>query len=261
VTDESTATVDGPKRGPSKGSEWSPARRAAAAGRRRGPVDGQRPDAELIAEEVIGEAVANMTTLAGFLTPIAPYTGITIAGVPGKNDENGNPTWIVKSRAEMAGSVLLEHAKRNRRVLAAVQRFNLMFKNVELLEVVGSVVASAAVDAKIVEPDASVKLPGGAEFPILYPAIGDTIEFIASQQEPGVVVGERVATGPRPGPEVAGPQAREPMAQEEGMPQTPEQAAAMRERLTKRNERISNGLEPTATRQGQTVVPGDVTKT
>jgi hypothetical protein len=256
VTDESTATADGPKRGPSKGSEWSPARRAAAAGRRRGPVDGQRPDAELIAEEVVGEAVANMTTLAGFLTPIAPYTGITISGVRDKAGE-----WVVKSRAEMAGSVLLEHAKRNRRVLAAVQRFNLMFKNVELLEVVGSVVASAAVDAKIVEPDASVKLPGGAEFPILYPAIGDTIEFIASQQQPGVVVGERVASGSRPGPEVAGPQAREPMPQADEMPQTPEQAAAMRERLTKRNERISNGLEPTATRQGQTVVPGDVTKT
>jgi hypothetical protein len=257
VTDESTATADGPRRGPVKGGTWSPARRAAAAARRRGPTDGQRPDAELIAEEVIGEAVANMTTLAGFLTPIAPYTGITIAGVPGEKPGE----WIVRSRAEMAGSVLLEHAKRNRRVLAAVQRFNLMFKNVELLEVVGSVVASAAVDAKIVEPDASVKLPSGAEFPILYPAIGDTIEFIARQQEPGVVVGERAAPGPRPGPEVAGPQAREPMPQADEMPQTSEQAAVMRERLTKRNERISNGLEPTATRQGQTVVPGDVTKT
>jgi hypothetical protein len=112
--------------------QWSEARRNAQ--RRRGTsAESTRPDSELIAEDAIAEAVANITTLAGYALPIAPYTAVTIAGVPHPDSTPERPLWIVQSRAELAGRVLLEHAKRNPRILAAVARFNLMFKNVELL--------------------------------------------------------------------------------------------------------------------------------
>jgi hypothetical protein len=257
MSDDATV-VEERKRGPQKGGTWSPARRAAAAQRRRGS-DGQRPDADLIAEEVIDEAVANVTTLAGFIMPIAPYTAVTLAGVIDPDSPKDAQTWLVKSRAEMAGSVLLEHAKRNRRVLAAVARFNLLFKNVELLEVVGSVGAAVAVDAKLMPADASIKLPGGAEYPILYPAIGDTIEFIAGQ-DAAAEAAERAQ-----GHEVPRRRRRTESADAVSTPQapyeptleTPEDAAAMRERLTKRNAE----LDPTLRREGQTVIEGGVEAT
>ena len=255
MSDEYTETAEAPRRGPRPGGTWSPARRAAAA-RRRGSADGQRPDAELIAEEVVGEAVANITTLAGFIMPIAPYTGITIAGVPGEKEGE----WIVKSRAEMAGSVLLEHAKRNRRVLAAVARFNLLFKNVEIIEVAGAVIASAAVDAKLVEPDATVKLPGGIEAPILYPAIGDTIQYIALQQETQVVA-HPTAKLSREESRAAGGSGS---GQDEMTPEQRGEARRIRRELERRNAELeAQGvpLEPTARREGQVVVEGDVTKT
>ena len=243
---------------------WSPARRAAAARRRSGETDGQRPDAELIAEEVVGEAVANITTLAGFIMPIAPYTGITIAGVPGEREGE----WIVRSRAEMAGSVLLEHAKRNHRVLAAVARFNLMFKNVEIIEVAGAVIASAAVDAKLVEPDAIVKLPGGIEAPILYPAIGDTIQYIALQQQTEVVAHptekltreESLAAGGRGQEEMTTEQRAEARRIRRNLEQRDKELEAERGRVV---TGLAQGvpLEPTARREGQVVVEGDVTKT
>lgn len=234
---------------------WSPARRAAAAHRRRGSdTDGQRPDAELIAEEVIGEAVANITTLAGFIMPLAPYTGITIAGVPGEKEGE----WIVRSRAEMAGSVLLEHAKRNRRVLAAVARFNLMFKNVEIIEVAGAVIASAAVDAKLVEPDATVKLPGGIEAPILYPAIGDTIQYIALQQQTEVVAHPTAKLTREESVAAGGPGSSEEMTAEQRA-----EARRIRRNLEKRDAELAAGasLPDTARHEGQLVVEGDVTKT
>ena len=238
---------------------WSPARRAAAARRRSGETDGQRPDAELIAEEVVGEAVANITTLAGFIMPLAPYTGITIAGVPGEKEGE----WIVRSRAEMAGSVLLEHAKRNRRVLAAVARFNLIFKNVEIIEVAGAVIASAAVDAKLVEPNATVKLPGGVEVPILYPAIGDTIQYIALQQQTEVVAHPTEKLS-REKSVAAGGAGSGGGGQEEMTAEQKAEARRIRRELLRRDAELeAQGipLEPTARREGQVVVEGDVTKT
>ena len=204
-------------------------------------------------------AVANVTTLAGFFMPIAPYTGITIAGVIDPESPKDDPRWLVKSRAEMAGSVLLEHAKRNRRVLAAVARFNLLFKNVEIIEVAGAVIASAAVDAKLVEPDATVKLPGGIEAPILYPAIGDTIQYIALQQETQVVAHPTAKLSREESRAAGGPGSQdEPTAEQR------EEARRQRARLEERNRKIASGeevLPPTARREGQVVVEGDVTKT
>ena len=161
---------------------WTPEQREKImqARRERAQKNGSRTDAELIAEDVVGDAVANVITLSGFLMPIAPYTAVTIAGVPDPENEG---SMLVQSRAEMAGRVLLEHAKRNHRVLAAIARFNQLFQSVELVEVVGSVVAAGAVDAHVVEPDATIALPGGAQVPILAPVIGDTIAYIAAQED------------------------------------------------------------------------------
>lgn len=251
---ESAATSERPRR------QWTQARRDAQARRRQrrdDAPDGVRPDAEVIAEEQVAEAVANITTLAGFAMPIAPYTAVTLMGVPGEREGE----WIVQSRAEMAGRVLLKHAERNRRVLAAIARFNLMFKNVELVEVAGAVLASAAVDAKLVPADATIMLPGGIEMPILTPAIGDTIEYIAAQQAGQAASAERVERQARPTvttPDVSEPEApwSSPLAAEQGSP------AQVRARLEHRDAAIANGgLDPTLRREGQVRVEGDVTGT
>lgn len=252
---------EGTEGGESK-RRWSPARRAAANARRdrrnaEARIEGEKPDLELVAEQVIGEAVDNMITLAGFAMPIAPYTAVTIAGVPGEREGE----WIVRSRALMAGNVLLEHAKRNPRILRVVARFNLMFKNVELVEVVGSVVAAGAVDAKLVPPDATIVLPGGIEMPVLAPAIGDTIDYIAAQQAgavpvEGTVVEKRADRGAAAGAD-EGTGIDEPSAEQRA------EAARTRERIRQRDEhRAQNGgVEPTARREGQTIVGGGVEST
>jgi len=250
-----------------RGKPWTPARRAAAerarADReRRSTPDSARSDVELVAEDQIAEAVANITTLANFALPFAPYTAITIAGVPHPEQAD---TWLVAPRAQMAGHVLLEHAKRNRRVLAAVARFNLMFKNVELMEVAASVVASVAVDAHVVPADAAIALPGGAAMPILTPVIGDTIAYIAGQVDagPAVVQTERRTRRTVSSEGVTEPE--EPWGSTTGQAEpTADQVAKaheVRERLRERDERIANGTEPTLRRDGQVIVPGGVEAT
>ena len=258
MTSES-ATDARPKR------TWTPARRAADEARRerrgRAEPSTTRGDVELIAEEVIGEAVDNIVTLAGFAMPIAPYTAVTIMGVPEPDTRPEENRWLVRSRAVMAGNILLEHAKRNPRILQAVARFNLLFKNVELVEVVGSVVAAGAVDAKLVPPDATIALPGGAEMLLLAPAIGDTLEYMALQQgqepQPVLRVEKRADRGA----------AADPAAGSAEL--TPEQRAEARrtrDRLKVRDEAISNGHpdpgpDPTLRREGQTVIGGGVEDT
>jgi hypothetical protein len=243
--------------------QWTDAQRAAHAARRRRPAPDLRvadgTDVQQMAEEAVGEAVANVITLSGFLMPLAPYTAVTLAGVP-HPEQAGQ--WLVKSRAEMAGEVLLEHAKRNKRVLAAIQRFNLMFKNVELIEVAGAVAASVAVDAKLVPADATIALPGGIQMPILAPAIGDTIEYIAAQQEAARAQGIEVPPQSRRTESAAGVgQPEQPWAPEEPSEEQLRQARATRERIAARDAAIANGTDPTLRREGQTIVPGGMEKT
>lgn len=245
---------------------WSPARRAAAENRRRtrsaAGVKDVRGDAELVAEEVIGEAVDNMITLAGFAMPIAPHTAVTIAGVPEPDTRPEEGRWLVKSRAVMAGNVLLEHAKRNPRILQVVARFNLMFKNVELLEVAGAVVAAAAVDAKVVEPDAVVALPGGLEMPILAPVIGDTIAYIAAQQAQASPPAYRVDKRPDRGAAASAEGAEGDEPRDEPTPAQRAEAARTRARILARENALANGQpDPTLRREGQTIVPGGVEDT
>lgn len=161
---------------------WSDAQRASHAASRARRQGRSGTDPELVAEEVVAEAVANITTAAlMFVVPVAPHVGFTIAGVPHPDEPQDRPPqrWIVQSRAVIAGQALLEHAQRNPRILAAVHRFNLLFQNVALLEAAGAVVAAAAVDAHLAPPDAVVVLPGGIRYPIFAPVIGDTIAYVA----------------------------------------------------------------------------------
>ena len=259
ATAEGTGSVERPRR------QWSEARRAAAQKPRTGRSQPAGvTDADLIAEDVIGEAVDNITTLAGYVMPFAPYTAVTLMGVPDpESSDDRQLPWIVKSRAQMAGEILLAHAKTNRRLLAAVARFNLLFKNVELLEVAGSVVAAAAVDAHLVEPDATIALPGGLELPILAPAIGDTIEFIAAQERAaeaqaraeGREVPQRRRRTQSPNG-VSEPE--QPWSPDEPTAAQRAEAEETRRRLEARNAVIANGgVDPTLRREGQTIVPGD----
>lgn len=213
MTDEATETTEQqPRRG------WSEARRAAQARRRSAP-NGQaakpRSDAELVAEEVIGEAIINVTAVAGlFVVPVAPHVGFTIAGVPKPDVEYGETAWLkphpedfwVQPRAEMMGRALYEHAKHNPRILGIVHRFNILMRNVEMLDAAGAIVASAAVDFGGVAPDAAMVLPGGIQYPIFGAIIGDTIEYVAaaragSDQQPQP---ERVEKEPRQAAAAAG---------------------------------------------------------
>lgn len=181
---------------------WSAARRAAAErareereARRRAPVDLRKRDHELVAEAVVGEAVDNLKGIAAlFVMPVAPYTALTITGVPaqGYEPEAGawmEPLqpgrWVVVSRADMIGRALLPQAQRNARLLAVLDRINGALRSVEVLEATAAIAASAAVDARMVEPDLTVQLPGGIEYPVLSAVIGDTIEFVAAQQPAG----------------------------------------------------------------------------
>jgi hypothetical protein len=183
---------------PRKPRQWSQARRDADAKRRAGGR--LKGDADLVAEDVVGEAVDHLITVAGiFIVPVAPHVGLTIAGVPHPDApaklnalESTPQDWLVQCRAAMAGRALLEHARRNTRVLALVGRFNALFRNVELLEVAGALAASVAVDAHLAPADAVAVLPGGARYPIFQPVIGDVIDFIASQRPPEPLAPERV---------------------------------------------------------------------
>jgi hypothetical protein len=233
---EATAEAEaGPEDRPKESRRWSEARRKRflerAANRKTGgrAPGGEAPERELIAEEVVGDAVANMITVAGYAMPFVPYVAVTVAGVPHPDEaENKEPTrWVVQSRARMAGDILLEHAKRDVRILRAVDRFNRLFTNVEAVEIVAAVGAASMVDAKLIDPHATIKLPGGLEMPILAPVIGDTIDYM--DQALGQL--EEV---PQQGP-----------------------------RLERTSEQASPDGEAGATtaRQGQTVIEGDVTKT
>lgn len=206
--------------------------RAAYARRRAGTRASASGEPAGLPEEIVGEAVANLTALAGYLMPFAPHTAVALTGVPHPQQEGA---WLVRSRAQMAGNVLLEHARTNARVLAAIARFNALFQSVEVVELVTSVGAAIAVDAKLVDPHATVRLPGGLEASVMAPMIGDVIGFVDSQlaaQTPPVDTASteelvvRMEAGDR--------------------------AAAME--LRRRRE----AADATIPRDGQTVVPGGV---
>lgn len=104
-------------------------------------------------DRVVAEAVANTQGLAGILAAVGlPYLGVTLAGV---ETEQGQV--IVRSRAVIAGELLLPHARRNARILAWLIRYNQVFKGGTLFDLAGSVGAATVVDAAGV----AVLLQGG----------------------------------------------------------------------------------------------------
>ena len=225
---------------------WSPAQRAAHAKRRK-LIDGARADlgkdgrtprsapatasVDLVAKEVIDTAVANVKGLCLYLAPFAPYAAITLMGA---QDESGAE--LVRSRAEMAGRVLLRQAENDPRIVRAVARFNRLFESVEAVEVIGAVGASVAVDAKLVDPHLRIRY-GPVEFPILEPVIGDTIAFIDAQKE---------AQGVMPTPERVEPVPREESTAARG-PYPGQHGTAV--------------ASASVRREGQMVVPGGVEDT
>jgi len=253
---------------------WSPARRAAQSGRRSSPADTGRPDAQLVAEEVVGTAVDNLKGAAGmFIIPIAPLTGITICGVPAEGYEPGPADWqeqpkpgewAVPSRADMMGRALLPQVARNPRLLALVDRFNQLFRNVELLEAAASIAAAAAVDAGAVPADASVTLPGGLQYPILEPVIGDVLEYMRSQQPQAMaVIVARQARRTESANGVTQPEEPYQAPPDEPTAAQRAHAAETRRRIAERDavREANGGVEPTLRREGQIVLEGGVEDT
>lgn len=113
----------------------------ARSSRQRKPTQ-QRRINEPNPDEEVATAVANTQGLsASLIYVMAPHLGVTIAGY---TDEQGNE--IVKSRAVMAGELLLPLARKNPRVLQWIMRYNQLFIGNDALNVVGSVAAAGYVD-------------------------------------------------------------------------------------------------------------------
>ena len=104
--------------------------------------------------EVIGKTVANLITIGGYVTILAPHTGLALAGVPTAD----GASWVVRSRAVQAGDLLEAHAKRDPRVLVALQRFNGFFEGSAAAELALSMGAAVAVDAGLVDPHMSLEI-------------------------------------------------------------------------------------------------------
>jgi hypothetical protein len=151
--------------------------------------------ADLVVDEVVGKAVANLQVLGGFMAMVLPHTGLAIAGVPHPdsvpNPDTGrarNPDAppIVQSRAIMAGHVLEQWAKRDERVLKAMARFNALFETSEVVEVAAGVGAALAVDLGIVDAHMSVEVgpfTGDAAIRPVQAVIGDVIAYVDAARE------------------------------------------------------------------------------
>lgn len=134
---------------------------------------------------VVNKAIANVQTVAGFAAMFAPHVGLTIAGLRDPQTQK----WIVRSRAEIAGGILLGHIagartpdeiQRAAQILQLLSRFNSIFEASALGDVVGSIAVAAAVDARIIPVDFKVKV-GQLELPIVTATIGDVVAELEAQ--------------------------------------------------------------------------------
>lgn len=176
--------------GPLKGRH-GPARQRAAGTRQRSTKASAEPNPD----EEVATAVANTQGLFSLVYVVAPHLGVAIAGY---TDEQGNE--IVKSRAVMAGELLLPLARRDARVLMWLVRYNRLWMGSNALELVTSVGAAAYVDASATSAlvasggdpgaamaaaqqaaEAGVKL-GPMQFQPVKMAIPDVLAFVQSQQ-------------------------------------------------------------------------------
>src|SRR5205085_5167560 len=108
-----------------------------------------------------------------------PHTGIAISGDPG-----GNGRLPVQSRAVVAGDILAEYAKRDARVLEALQRFNAFFEGSAAAKLAVDMVAVVAVDIGVVDPHMEVEVGPfreGSAFGPLKPVemvVGDVVAAV-----------------------------------------------------------------------------------
>lgn len=189
-------TIPGAEAQPRK-RQWSEARRRAELERRRRLMaeradratltEAVKPDLDLVADKVVGEAVDNVKAFSVmFLRPFLPYTAVTICGIEApEGSPEGTPP-LVFSRADLAGEALLEQTKRSPRLLRAIDRFNAVFRNMGLMEAVAGTIAAAAVDLEMVAPDAALRVPGPrgpVDLPVLAPVIGDVVQYMAQQEQ------------------------------------------------------------------------------
>lgn len=166
----------------------SPAPRTRAAAKPAEPAP-----ADLVVEVVVGKTVANLQVLGGYLSIVLPHTGLAIAGVPHPDsvpDERGrvrNPEAppIVQSRALLAGRVLDQWARKDPRVLAAMNRFNQIFEISEVLELAAGVGAAVAVDVGAIPADLAIEVgpfAGANAIRPVHAVIGDVVDYVAEMR-------------------------------------------------------------------------------
>lgn len=138
---------------------------------------------EAVAKDEIDKAVGHMigfgTILAG--SGAAVHLGVTIAGVQA---EDG--TWVVRSRAVVAGGILFEQAKRNARVLEFVIAFNRFMEGSAAGDVAFSVAAAVAADAGMpADQEVGFNVLGRpVHFQPIRMAIGDVVDFVQAEMPP-----------------------------------------------------------------------------
>jgi hypothetical protein len=134
---------------------------------------------EEVARKEVDKAVGNLIVIGGYLTIVLPHTGLAIAG-----DEGGNGRLPVQSRAAIAGDLLFERAKRDARVLEALQRFNQLFEGSAAAKLVVDMAAVVAVDIGVVDPHMEVEVGPfreGTQFGPLKPVemvVGDVVAAV-----------------------------------------------------------------------------------
>lgn len=162
-----------------------PAGKAAPASRERKPAP-LPTEAEVKVE--IGKAVANLKTAGGFLSIVAPHTGVALAGVVGEpSREFPTGEILVNSRAERAGRILEGWALRDYRVLEAIRRFNAIFEGSDAVSLAAELAAAVAVDVRVADPHLAIEVgPFRGENAIkpVEALIGDVVAYIDATSEP-----------------------------------------------------------------------------
>jgi hypothetical protein len=133
---------------------------------------------DLVVAEVIGKTVANLQVMGGYLSIVLPHVGVAISGVPGEKPEDPP---VVRSRAIMAGRLLEQWAKRDERVLKALDRFNALFETSEVVELAAGLGAAVAVDLGAVPADLAIEIGPFVGEQAIMPVravIGDVLAYV-----------------------------------------------------------------------------------
>ncbi len=163
-----------------KGRTDKPPREPKPAG--DGPLPGE---AEVVRE--VKAFTGNMRGAGGIARSFgAVHFGTTLMGVevdrgtPGAFEEAGK-WWVVRSRAVMAEPLLIDQAKRDVRIFRVIRSVNRFLEGGTALEVVGGVVAAAAVDAGV-PPGIGIQL-GPVPLQPIPMVIDDVLQYVAAERE------------------------------------------------------------------------------